>query len=274
PLCVPAVVAPSVRIIARASVVQGLVFLWIARQRRAARSGARNLHVTAAALFLSSGLCGLGAHLPGVFAAAWPGAAGAVLIMVAGVLRRVSGEATSDQTKRALAECTALPAFFAWYVPVVSGHAVVALVCSAVAFSASLGAAALSRDRRFLLAIGLAVCGAVVAGALLATGPEGAAWVVCTVASAVAGLLATWAGRRALPVVRGAAALAWLSLSAAAVTLSAATGDAGQVLYCVTAVGFCAVLLGGVAQGRDAFNLLVAGLAVGSVSAAEGRILQ
>jgi len=270
---IPATLALPVNAYAAAAALAcGLTLGWVALRRREA-SPARNVHVLPAAWLLAAGALGLSAHAPAGVATALLVMVPAALVLGLALLHARLGEKGAIATRLALAEAAVFPAFLAWYVALVVTGPLMALVAVGVALGACVAMVSGRRDPRFLYAAGPACAGAAVSAALL-SGHLPLAWMACAAAASAAGVAfaaASADGRH--QVVRGAANLAWLVLSAAAVVLAAASG-AAQALYAATTVGGLAILVAGWRgrRGRrDLFDTLVTG--VGTLAAMAAVVL-
>ena len=257
-------VLPGNVYVACAGLICGLTFCWISWSRRDQVPDQGRLYVLAAALFCSAGVLALGRHLPGWLPAAW---SVAVLLALAGglaLLRSRLDEAKHGALRGILAAAVIFPAFFAWYIPLLHADWAVALGAAAAAAAVAAVLGLRYSEKSYCYALGPAVAGACIAGSLMLAGQGSASWIACTAAAAAAGGIFLWAGARRRPVTRGAANLAWLVLSGAAVIIAGAVG-AGALMYCATALGVVAVLLTARAQlppGRDVFSLSAATVAV------------
>jgi len=281
-LCLPLVpvlfAAPGARDVPLAALAFGLLFAWIAFERRR-ESGPRNIYILPAMFFLSAGALGLGRLLPGQAGAGWAWAAPLAIFAGISLLAAWLAKAQEGRALRALAEGFAFPALFAWLVPLLAGLPAAALAggVAGVVFAAANGSRREARE--FLYALGTGLAGVLAAAAVLTPARGVSVWLVCWVgASAAAGLMA-WAQGSGRSVARGAACLAWAVLSVAAVAFAGGSG-ARAVLCALTGTGAVALLLGGFVcspafrrsslepgAGRDLFRTLVsAGAWVGVVA--------
>jgi len=252
-------VMPARAAVAHSAMLFGLLYILIARSRRAESTGGRLIYILPAALFITAGLGVLGGHLPDQVARIWALVCPLALLAAAGVLHRMllpAGEELSH-VRRGIAEAAVFPAFFAWYLLVLRMEPMMALAGAGAALAISLAMSPLLRERLFLYAVGPAVGGIIVAGSLLPAGHSLVAWTTCAAAAAAAGVCFTLSWRT-LTVARGIAGLAWLVLSVAAFAI-AANCSAAQALYAATAVGFISVLMAGQFNGprRDILDHFV-----------------
>jgi hypothetical protein len=257
-------IMPAHLYVACAALICSVTFAWITWQRRGQAFGPRNAYVLAAAMFASAGLLGIGRQLPGMFASGWSLAGPLALLIALGLLQSLLDRAKDGILRRGLAAAAVFPAFFAWFIPLLQGDSAVALAAAAVAALAVAALIAWTKDKAHLFAVGPVLAGAVVAAALLSAGQAMAGWTACAAAATAAGAVFAWADIKGRQLTRGAANLAWLILSIAAIVIACFVGMV-QVLWALTAVAALAVMISarrGAGQKRDVFVLFAQGLAI------------
>jgi len=278
PLVPPVFVAPASGEVPLAALAFGLIFTWIAYERRREAPAVRNLYVLPALFFLSAGLLGAGRLLPVQARTAWLFAAPFLLFAAISALAWALRSAIRDQKSeignpaalRALAEGAAFPALFAWLVPLLSGVPAAALV-GALAGAVFAAANGLRREARwFLYALGPCLAGALVTASLMFPVGGFPPWFICWLGALIAamahcGLRIADCGLKSeirnpeSEIRNGAACLSWLTLSVAAVVLAGSSG-ARPALCALTATGVVALVLAGwraSAGERDVFRSLV-----------------
>lgn len=224
------------------ALVFGWIFAWISWSRRDERSGPRNFYLLPASMFLTSGLAGLASHLPAGSPAVWSLVGSLALLIGLGALYRNLANRVDEVFRRGLAEAAVFPAFFAWYVPLSLGEQGVALAGAVAALGICVVLGTLLKNTFVLCAAGPAIAGIVVTVAMLFAAQTMPICIVYVVGAAVAGACFSLADRRNRQVTRGAAIVAWLILSIAAVASATALGTIAA-LHSVTAVGFISVLM-------------------------------
>ena len=248
-----------------ASLIFAVTFAWIARERINDRSGVRNFYALPAILFVSAGLMGIGRPLPGWAASAWSLVIPPAVVAGLGLLHRFFDKAERRTLCRSLAEAAVFPALLAWYIPLVQGQTVVALVSAAIALGIVLALGKILSNASFLYyAVGPAGAGVLVALAILLGAHSVPTWAACIAAACAAGAYFALTNPERSQIARGAANLTWLVLSLAA-TVIAAAGGVAHALFCVIAVGCSAVLMASrrnPERARDVFDLLVQVLTV------------
>lgn len=240
---------------------------WVAFERRRALFDRRNPYVPGATFFLSVALLAPAVHLPRWVGIAWWLALPPLMVAGLSLLRASADGEEQGPTRRALAEATALPAFFAWFVPLVSGHPIVALGAAVLALGAAGVAGAVGGDKRLFYGLGPALAGAVIAAVLCGGEADFTMWSVAGLAAAVCATVAVRLHGTERGLAGRIAALAWFILSAGVVAIAVATGRVVEVLFAATAVGFIAALTAGRLRGHEEESparrpaLLLAGLA-------------
>lgn len=251
PVMVVLFINPTDAYVVCSALLCGLSLSWIAWQRKSQVSAWASVYLLGAGMFVSGALLGISGQLSGWLMVSWSLAAAVVVLITLALL----GRATDEITRRRLGTAAIFPAFFAWYVPMLQGQLVLALVAAGATLLAVLAVGAYLKERYFYCAIGPTLAGAFTAVVLLLAGPGQAAWIACVVAAAAAVAGFIWAGGGKRQVIRLAANLAWLILSVAAVVI-AVMADAGHLSYCVTAVALASVLAGGWAKRKSESDIL------------------
>ena len=253
--------------VALAAVIAGATFMWVGWRRRQQAGTMGESYVLAGVMFASAGLLGLGRQLPGVAEAVWGIAVGPLLLAGLGSVGIALKKTENVLLGRRVAAGSIFPAFLGWYFLAVQGEPGMALAAALVAVGVLVGLSAGLKDKTYCYGLGPAIAGVVVGAVLLAAPESMVAWVAGLVAAAISAVLFAGAGGR--KVLRGAAGLAWLILSVAAVVIAGVIG-ALEALYSVTAVGVLAVLVAWRPgrRERDVFEWLAQGLALLATSAA------
>lgn len=282
-------VQPGNVYVALAGVICGVTFSSIAWQRHG-QAGRRDGYVLAAVMFISAGLLGLGGQLPGVSGSIWALAAPQVTLVCLGLLCVFLTMAGDQITRRRIAWAAVFPAFFAWFFLVLRDQLEMALFAAFLMTAVALYLGVRLKEGRYCCALGPSIAGvfiaimllpgeriaawfewapAAVSAGLVSAWNGSLAWVACAAAALAAGALYVWADARGKRMLRGAANLAWLILSAAALSMAWPAGASG-LLYCVTAVGATAALMAARPSQtqRDLFGHLVQGLALLTTAAA------
>ncbi|MCF7976302.1 MAG: NapC/NirT family cytochrome c [Phycisphaerae bacterium] len=233
-------IEPGNLVVALAGLVCGLTFALIAWQRRGQAEHGDSF-VLGSVMFVSAGLLGLGRQLPGISGTLWALAMPLAILGGLGLLC-VHLEKLGDViTRRRIAVAAVFPVFFAWCFLVMYDRWVMAISAASMVTAMVVYLGVSLKERSYYYAMGPSLAGMFIAAVLL-PGNAIMAWVACAAGAVGTGLLFVWADMSARPILRGAANLAWLILSIAAVTI-AWPGEASGLLACVTAVGAAAVLM-------------------------------
>ena len=244
----------------------GAAFALLSWQRRAEDQRQRSPYPLASVLFIAPALCWLLSRAPGALSVAGPGVASLVLILALGGLHAQTRLAPYRALRRSLAEAAAIPALFAWYIPLfILGNPAVALGGAAAAAAAALTVSVFTGNRFFRYAVGSSGAGLVVAGVQMAGTNALEPWAAYI---AVAGLLGwgyVWASAHKASVTRQTTHLGWLILTGASLIAAAGAG-APQVFFAATASGCIAIVMTGLSSrregSRDAFAHIVSLTAV------------
>ena len=245
--------------VALAAVIAGLTFLWITWRRRSEVAPLANLYAPAAAMFVSAGLLGLSRQLPSWLAPMLAIVAPVAMLAALELLQRLFDAAKHPVCRRSVIVASVFPAFFAWFIPLVSDQPAVALVAAVIAAGTVAVLVIRGKQPLYGYAFGPALAGVLVAVIQLVPLSGDAAWIACTALAALAGAAAIEADARSKAVFRGAASLSWLILSFAAVAIAGGAA-APHLVYSVTAIGVIAALLAGSSSRReqkDVFDLLI-----------------
>ena len=240
-----------------AALILAAVLAGMAWRRPAERGWGRNLYAWASLMFLSAAAMAGSRALPGRLALA--GMAASLLLLLAVLALTVGRQ--DEKLGRGLAEGAVFPVFFGWYVALLHFGARPSVVLAVVALGAVLAARVVSKNKHFLIAVGVAGAGAVVAPLSLLASETTPAWLICALCAAAAAAGFVWAERRQREICRLAAGAAWLVLAIATPVL-AFGGGLGAAFYGVVAAGVPAVMLAGRRrEGRDMIDYLVAATA-------------
>lgn len=257
-------VQPNNLYVALASVVSGLTFSLIAWQRRglADKDGA---YVLAATMFASAGVLGLGRQVPGIAGQVWPLAMPQVILACLGLWCVFFVRAGDLITRRRIGLAAIFPVFFAWFFLVSRDQLEMAIIAALIATAVIPYLAVRLKEGAYYCALGPSIAGvfiglmllpgdtmvawldwapAAVSSTVLLVWDGIIAWIACAAAALATGVLFVWADARGKQSMRGAANLAWLILSIAALSL-VWSGGAFSLLCCVTVVGATAVLIAG-----------------------------
>ncbi len=273
PVAVMIFITPTDPYIVLASLICGASLCWLVWQRRddvVAQSNVR--YALGASMFISAGLLGVAGQFPAVIASAW--AVGIPLLLLAALvwLRSLLDQTKHQSLRSALAGAAVFPVLFAWYVPVLQGEWQIGLIAAGAALVAVVALSFTKALRSCVYGVGPALAGVVICLSLLLRGESVCSWGTCAAAAALAGVLLICCNPRVRTALRGAANLAWLILSLAAVIIAARMG-LGMVplLYAATAVGAVAALVAARAsraEGSDIFDRFVQIVALGATATA------
>lgn len=215
--------------------------------RRADKRSSRNLYVYASVLFLTAAIIMKADISVTAFMAAFGIVAAHVL-----ALQRTAVRKSYTASASALSEALAAPAFFVWYVPLMTGNSNVALAGALVGFAVPVLAFLITKQTGYISGAGAALAGVwIVAASPVSTALSMPFWVIVVGGAMLAGIVfGAGLSGRILEAGRMALGLAWLVLSALGPTAAYASGNGAEALLAATGMAAASIIVLGLIHDR------------------------